>query len=88
VAFDITKIPGIMRNKSWRNGARLMETWFSRPRATAPAYGAPETATIRMDTWVLAFPRARQVYDQLVRERVWANARPRLRIPTTSITAW
>jgi len=73
VTFDITKIPGIMRSKTWLNAARLMDSWFSRPSGVAPAYGPPDTATIRMDTWVLRFPRARQVYDQLIRERVWAN---------------
>lgn len=51
-----------------------MDIWFSRPLAIAPAYGLPETATIRMDSWVLTFPRARQIYDQLMRERIWANA--------------
>ncbi len=74
MTFDITKIPGIMRSKTWLNAARLMDSWFSRPSGVAPAYGPPDTATIRMDTWVLRFPRARQVYDQLIRERVWAGS--------------
>ncbi|MGH8621901.1 MAG: DUF6402 family protein [Burkholderiales bacterium] len=73
MAHTITNIPRIMRSKGWVNGARLMETWFSRPRTVAPAYGAPDTTTIRMDSWVLTFLRARRVYDQLVRERIWAN---------------
>ncbi len=73
MSLDITTIPKIMRSKGWLNGARLMETWFSRPRAVAPGYGLPDTTTIRM-AWVLTFPRARQVYDQLMRERIWANA--------------
>jgi len=62
-----------MRKHGWGNGAKLMETWFSGPSAIAPAYGWPDTATIRMDSWVLTFPRARSVYDRLMRERIWAN---------------
>jgi hypothetical protein len=27
-----------------------------------------------MDAWALTFSRARSVYDQLIRERIWANA--------------
>jgi len=72
MAFSITTIPKIMRAKGWANGARLMEGWFSRPSATAPAYGTPESQTIRT-TWVLSFARAKFVYDQIMRERIWAN---------------
>jgi hypothetical protein len=73
MSLTLTNIPAIMRAKSWGNGARLMEIWFSRPVAIAPAYGPPDTTTIRMDTWALTFPRARNVYDQLIRDRIWAN---------------
>jgi hypothetical protein len=73
MSLTLTNIPAIMRAKSWGNGARLMEIWFSRPSAIAPAYGAPDTTTMRMDTWALTFPRARNVYDALMRERIWAN---------------
>lgn len=73
MAITLTNIPGIMRSKGWANGARLLEIWFSRPNAIAPEYGQPDTSTIRMDTWALTFQRARQVYDQLFRERIWAN---------------
>lgn len=74
MSLTITNIPAIMRSHGWGNGARLMEIWFSRPPAIAPAYGPPETGTIRMDRWALTFSRARQIYDQLMRERIWANA--------------
>ena len=77
---DLTHIPRIMRRRGWLNGARLLDTWFSRPRAVAPAYSAADTTTIRMDSWVLTFPRARQVYDQLIRERIWANPPARLAV--------
>jgi hypothetical protein len=62
-----------MRGKSWLNGARLLDIWFSRQPATSPAYGPPDTTTIRMQTFVLTFARAREVYDQLVREKIWSN---------------
>jgi len=63
MAITLTNIPRIMRHHGWNNGARLMEIWFSRPPAIKPSYGPPETSTIKMDTWVLTFPRARQVFD-------------------------
>ena len=69
----IQNIPRVMRSRGWHNGARLMDIWFSRPATTPGTYSAPDTTTIRMDTWLLTFPRARAVYDQLVRERIWAN---------------
>jgi hypothetical protein len=77
---DLTHIPRVMRGLGWLNGARLLEIWFSRPRAVRPAYSVPETTTIRMDAWALTFRRARSVYDQLVRERIWANAAAQRRI--------
>ena len=73
MSFDIRKIPTIMRNHHWLNAARLMDIWFAKPTSIAPNYGAPDTASIRMDAWVLTFPRARAVYDQLMNDRVWIN---------------
>lgn len=73
MAITITNIPRIMRRHHWINGARLMENWFSRPAATAPGYGPADTSTIQMDSWVLTFPRANQVYDQIMRGRIWVN---------------
>lgn len=82
MSLTLTNIPAIMRAHSWGNGARLMDLWFSRPAAIAPAYGLPDTATLRMDSWVLTFSRARQVYDQLMRERIWVNAAAQAEITT------
>jgi hypothetical protein len=70
---DLTNIPRIMRGKAWLNGARLLDIWFSRSHAIAPNYSSPEESTIKMDSWVLRFQRAREVYAQLVRDRIWAN---------------
>lgn len=72
--FAITAIPKIMRHRAWGNGARLMEIWFSRASAIHPSYGPPDLHTIRMSSWVLTFHRARAVYDQIMRERIWANS--------------
>lgn len=74
MAFSITNIPTIMRHNKWANGARLMEIWFSNPAAIAPNYGPPETQTIRMMAWALTFPRARQVFDELIRNKIWCNS--------------
>ncbi|MBI4584791.1 MAG: hypothetical protein HY717_12315 [Planctomycetes bacterium] len=74
MSLTLTNIPRIMRSKGWGNGARLMDIWFSRPSAVAPAYGLPDTATIKMDRWALTFARARSVYDQLIRDRIWVNS--------------
>jgi len=82
MAITLTNIPRIMRHHGWANGARLLETWFNNPVTTAPVYGPPETSTIRMDTWLLTFPRARRVYEQMIRERVWANDAARMQLRT------
>jgi hypothetical protein len=73
MSLRLTNIPAIMRHQGWNNGAALLDSWFSRASAVAPGYGAPDTTTIRLDAWALTFPRARQVYDQLLRDRIWSN---------------
>lgn len=71
---SITNIPGIMRANKWFNGAKLMDEWFAGPSATMPAYTTPDTTTIKMDSWVLTFPRAKTVFDSMVRDKVWTSA--------------
>lgn len=73
MATTITNIPKIMRSNSWLNGARLMEIWFSRAAAIAPGYGPPDTTTIKMDSWVLTFSAAKDVYDKMIKEKIWQN---------------
>ncbi|EYF08686.1 DUF6402 family protein [Chondromyces apiculatus] len=73
MTLRLTSIPKIMRHQGWHNGAQLLDKWFSRPSAIAPAYGTPDTTTIKMDGFVLTYPRARAVYDALVRDCIWAN---------------
>jgi uncharacterized protein DUF6402 len=79
---DVTKIPLIMRSKGWVNGARMLEIWFSRPRSAYPAYTTPDTTTIRMDSFVLTFPRARKLFDKMVSERIWSNRLAKAQIET------
>ncbi|MFZ4702269.1 MAG: DUF6402 family protein [Candidatus Methylumidiphilus sp.] len=80
MSFTIKNIPAIMRSNKWLNGAALMESWFSRNVNIAPKYGLPDTLTIAMDSCVLTFPRAKKVYDQLVKDRIWQNEPARLEI--------
>lgn len=75
---NITYIPNIMRNRGWINAAKLMERWFSLPATSAPNYAIPDTETIKMDTWLLTFHRAQQVYNSIISERIWANKPARL----------
>ena len=71
---SITHIPAIMRANKWFNGATLMDEWFAGPPTAMPAYTDPDTTTIKMDTWVLTFPRAKTVFDSMVRDKVWKSA--------------
>lgn len=71
--LDIVLIPKIMRKNNWINGAKLMEKWFNDPSNSQPTLGIPSTDIIKMD-WILSYPRAKTVYDTLVREKVWENA--------------
>ena len=48
----------------------MMKTWFSRVAAIAPLYSAP--MTIAFD-WVINFPRAKDVYEQLLKDAIWLN---------------
>ena len=73
MTLTLTDIPSIMRYHGWYNGARLMDIWFARPSAIAPAYGPADTTTITMDGWVLTFDEAREVYNDIVREAIWTN---------------
>jgi hypothetical protein len=72
--MDITKIPAIMRAQSpaWGNAAALMDRWFAGAPAVKPAYGPPDTTTIRLDPWLLTFKRAKDVFDtKIIAEEYW-----------------
>jgi hypothetical protein len=71
---DVAKIPSLMRaqSPSWGNAARLQDVWFGNPGAVAPAYASPDTTTIKMDSWLLTFPRAKKSYDfEIVAVEYW-----------------
>jgi len=68
----LTAIPEEMRFDGWNEGAQLLDTWFSRPPVASPNYTAPVTDLIKM-SWVLQFPRAKSVYDEILKDRIWTN---------------
>lgn len=70
---SITNIPRTMRAKGWVDGAQLMDKWFAGPPTAKPAYTTPDLATIKMDGWALKFPRAKTVFDVMVKDKVWSN---------------
>src|SRR6266478_2033395 len=69
----VLEIPYEMRFNRWEQGAQLLETWLERPPAIEPNYSKPVVDVIKMD-WVLGFPRARKVYDEIIKNRIWTNA--------------
>jgi hypothetical protein len=75
--MDITLIPAIMRRRGWGNGARLQDIWFSRPANAVPERGAPDTTTIRMDTWALTFPRCAAAFRRMTADRYWCGEEAR-----------
>ena len=70
---SITKVPRIMRANKWFNGAALMDEWFAGPPTAKPAFTTPDRTTIKMDSWVVTFPRAKTVFDSMVRDKVWRS---------------
>lgn len=77
----LEEIPYEMRWHHWEEGARLLETWFERPVAIAPKYSSPVTDVIKMN-WVLTFARAKDVYDAMLREKIWTNEASQKRMAT------
>lgn len=73
MSFSPYKIREIMLANRWEKGAALIGRWIERSPAVKPAYSSSVTDIISMD-WVLGFPNARRVYDQLIRDQVWINA--------------
>ena len=69
----LPELPNIMHSLGWTNGESLMRGWFSRPANDEPGEGIPDNSTITMD-WVLGYERAKKVYDQAIKDKVWVNA--------------
>ena len=72
MSLTLTNIPRVMTSRGWVKGAALMNRWFRGGPATAPRYTIADTSTISMN-WILGFARAKQVYDALVSDAIWAN---------------
>ena len=72
MAIALTDIPRIMTAQGWTTAAALMQHWFSLPGKAAPPFAYRNDTIVKMK-WVLAHARAREVYDQLIRDRIWSN---------------
>lgn len=72
MATGPTDIPKIMRANGWKVGAALMDHWFSLPKSEAPPYAYRNDTIVTM-AWVIGFERAKQVYDQLIKDKIWSN---------------
>ena len=68
--FPVHLIPDMMKKEKWLNGARLMNIWLYENKTC-------DDQTIKMDTWVLTYPRAKEAYDEL------AGLGPRVFTPQT-----
>jgi Family of unknown function (DUF6402) len=79
VALMLDTIPDEEEEMGWYQAAERLKTWFKRRPAIAPAYSAPVTNVIKMD-WVLQFSRAKSVYDQIIKERIWTNPKSQERM--------
>ena len=78
--MDIRTIPDIMRRAhGWTVAPALMERWFGLPPNSVPERGQTDRTSVTMN-WALSFTRAREAYDQMVRNRVWLNMASRQRI--------
>lgn len=65
-------IPKIMKDKGWIKGFELQEKWFFGLKNDNPGKYADISNIIKMD-WVLGFPRAKAVYDKMIKEKIWVN---------------
>jgi len=68
----IPALPLIMRRLGWINGAALLERWIQMPANADPNLGNHDTTTIRMD-WVLAYERAKKVYENAKKNHIWIS---------------
>lgn len=67
----VTNVPTIMGNIGWVNAQKLQQKWFAdRARRAGNEALAINSDTIKMN-WVLGYPRAKAVYDDVL--KVYAN---------------
>ena len=75
VVDELTKIPDFMDKLGWKVAAALMRKWFSGPASTDRSKQVPDTGDIKIDSWVFRSEIAKQTYNQLVSDQVWANVK-------------
>ena len=71
-AFDVSCVVESMINEGWTHGARLMIEWMTRTANGDVATAKPNTDIVTMD-WVLSYPRANEVYQNIFAEKIWMN---------------
>src|SRR5205085_1989591 len=68
-----------MEFMGWKQAVELLKTWSERPPSIKPRYSAPVTKVVTMD-WLLGFPRVKDVYDAILKDRIWTNPKSLERI--------
>ncbi|HSE16369.1 MAG TPA: DUF6402 family protein [Pyrinomonadaceae bacterium] len=71
--IEVDQIADIMHQKGWLNGEVLLRHWMAGSANPNPAIGLPDTTTIRMDSWVLTFARAKEVFDRIFTDKAFVN---------------
>lgn len=69
---NLIHIPSVMDHQGWFTASSLMQQWFNRPPSIAPLYTDTERSIVTMN-WILGFKRAREIYESMLEQRVWAN---------------
>lgn len=71
--IEVEQIADLMHQRGWLNGEVLLRKWMAASANPNPAIGMPDTTTIRMDSWVLTFGRAKEVFDKIFADKAFAN---------------
>jgi RHS repeat-associated protein len=71
--IELEQVADLMHRHSFLNGEVLIRKWMAAPANSNSANGVPDTTTIRMDSWVLTFARAKDVYARLYFEKQFLN---------------
>jgi len=80
--IEVEQIADLMHQKGWLNGEVLLRKWMASPANSTPANGTPDTTTIKMDSWVLTFGRAKEVYDRIFTDKAFVNNAAKKQIVT------
>ena len=73
----LEKLPGIANNMGWIQLEQLFYRWFSNSAGTDYDNGRninpPDTTTITMN-WILSYPYAEEVYNNMIQGKIYQNA--------------